>query len=311
MNTAQQNESAYIRTDLASECAQSALRNRRKTSLPADGKEETGYLFREDCEDEITISSLDILDERGMATLGKPVGRYITLSFGKLWLASPEKRSNVVRLLSRELRQMIAHTAPHCQSILAAGLGNRDVIADAIGPLSVRELNVTRHIKQEDSDLFYRLSAAEVSAIAPGVLGQTGIETLELIRGAVDNVSPDLVIVIDALAARSVDRLACTLQLTDTGISPGSGIANKRSAIDEAALGVPVIAIGVPTVVDSSTLVYDALHEAGIEEIDSRLRDVLENGKSFFVSLKEADVASHMMADVIAESLNQTFGNEF
>lgn len=144
-----------------------------------------------------------------------------------------------------------------------AGLGNRYIASDAIGPLAVRDITVTRHIKELDPALFGSLGSATVSAIAPGVIRQTGIEAVEIIRGAAENVSPGLIIAIDALAAKSIDRLAVTVQLSDTGIAPGSGIGNARKAIDRATLGIPVISVGVPTVVDSSTLIYDMLNLAG------------------------------------------------
>jgi GPR endopeptidase len=150
---------------------------------------------------------------------------------------------------------------------LVVGLGNSEITPDAIGPFSVRKLNVTRHLRGIDEKLYDTIGRCEISALFPGVLGQTGIETVELIRGAAENAHPDVVLVIDALAARSCDRLAATVQLSDSGINPGSGIGNHRKAICRETVGVPVIALGVPTVVNSATLVYDALHKAGIDGV--------------------------------------------
>ena len=141
------------------------------------------------------------------------------------------------------------------------------------------------------------------------MLGQTGIETLELLRGAVRYVKPDLVVVIDALAARSCERLASTVQISDAGIKPGSGVGNHRAAITKEALEVPVVVLGVPTVVNSSTLVWDALHEAGIEKISDPLRRVLENGRSFFVSPKESDVITEQFSRLLANSVSVAFTN--
>ena len=141
----------------------------------------------------------------------------------------------------------------------------------------------------------------------PGVLAQTGIETVEMVKSAAQNVTPDLIIAIDALAARSCERLASTIQLSDNGISPGSGIGNMRKAINRENIGVPVLALGVPTVVDSSTLVYDALRKAGIEEVDGELSTVLENGRGFFVSPKESDVITKSVAHLLAQSLDNVF----
>jgi spore protease len=146
-----------------------------------------------------------------------------------------------------------------------------------------------------------------LAAIAPGVVGQTGIETAELIRSAVEAISPSVLICIDALAARSVDRLAVTVQLSNTGIAPGSGIGNHRQAINRDFLGIPVIAIGVPTVVDSSTMVYGMLEKAGVTEISEALETELENGRSFFVTLKETDTATAEMARLIARAIQLAF----
>ena len=142
------------------------------------------------------------------------------------------------------------------------------------------------------------------------MLGQTGIETLELLRGAVRSVRPNLVVVVDALAARSCSRLASTVQISDSGIVPGSGVGNYRAAITSETLGVPVIAIGVPTVVNSSTLVWDALKEAHIVEIGDELQAVLENGKSFFVSPKESDLISDAVSELLSDAISEAFIGE-
>ena len=151
------------------------------------------------------------------------------------------------------------------------------------------------------------LGRCQLSALAPGVLGQTGMEAADLIRGAVDAVHPDVVLAIDALAARSTERLASTFQLSDTGISPGSGIGNRRRAIDRASIGVPVISLGIPTVVDSATLIGDALRKAGIEDMDDRLRAVLENRRQFFVSPKESDLITAQTAILLTSAIEEAF----
>ncbi|MBQ4136486.1 MAG: GPR endopeptidase, partial [Clostridia bacterium] len=158
--------------------------------------------------------------------------------------------------------------------------------------------------KDHDAKLYASLGGRSVCAIAPGVIGQTGIESLELIRGAAIKVRPQAVIVIDALAAVELSHLATTVQITDTGIAPGSGIGNRRMRIDKESLGCPVIAIGVPTVVESSTLVYAALEEAGITDIDESLRTVLENGRGFFVTPKESDVVTTEVSRLLSEAIN-------
>lgn len=237
------------------------------------------------------------------------MGKYITLSFDKLWLRERDYFEQTAALLCRHLAALTP-PLPEEGKILIVGLGNREITPDAIGPLTVREINVTAHLKEENPALFERLCTRPVSAVAPGVTGQTGIETLALVRGAIRGCSPSLVILIDALAARSVDRLVTTVQLTDSGIAPGSGVGNHRGAFDRKSLGLPVIALGVPTVVDSATLVYDALEEAGITEVSDSLREVLEEGRSFFVSPKESDIAVETLSKLLAAALNRTFSLE-
>ena len=283
----------FIRTDLASEAKEAAnIENIRGISY---------------CEKDVfgvAVSDMKITSEEGSSIIGKPVGRYITVECKKSWLLSDEEKENVISALTDYITELVPKGN---KTVLVVGLGNRDITPDSLGPRTVDGLIVTRHVKEYDPKLFDSIGQEEIAAIAPGVVGQTGIETLELIRGAVERVKPDVVIAVDALAARSVDRLGSTLQLSDTGISPGSGIGNRRREINRTSIGVPVIAIGVPTVVDSSTLVYDALSKAGIEDIDSSLKSVLENGRSFFVSLKESDVALAESAALISSALNRAF----
>ena len=281
----------FIRTDLASE------------SREAAGEEISGVDFRRERKKGFDFQYMEIKNEEASKVIGKDKGRYITAEIGRVWLMEDEEKENAARVLGEDILSFM----PDAESILTVGLGNRDITADALGPKTVDGLLVTRHIKEFSPDLFEKIGQREIAALCPGVVGQTGIETFELIEGAVERIRPSLVIVIDALAARSVDRLATTVQLSNTGISPGSGIGNKRRKIDSESLGVPVIAIGVPTVVDSSTLVYDALDRAGIGETSKELREVLENSRSFFVSLKESDVAVNESAKLLANAINFAF----
>ena len=191
--------------------------------------------------------------------------------------------------------------------MFVGGLGNEELTVDAIGPKTVSRLTATRHLRDCDGELYRSLGCSSLSALSPGVLGKTGIETLEILRGAVETTKPDLAVIIDALAARSCDRLAATVQLSDTGIVPGSGVGNHRNAITKETLGVPVLAIGVPTVVDSATLVCDALEMAKIDHFDNSLRKVLENGRSFFVSPKEIDLFVEEICELLSRSLELAF----
>ena len=287
----------YKRTDLASEC---------KTDDIISGKKENGISYTETEENGFEVSVLDILTPDGEKLIGKPIGRYVTINVGKVWTLSDSRFDECSELLAKHIKTMIASAIGknNADNILIAGLGNRYITSDALGLVTLIYIIVTRHIKDHDIRLYDALGGKSVSAITPGVIGQTGIETLELIRGAVSNVKPDIVIVIDALAAGDLSHLATTVQITDTGIAPGSGIGNKRLAINSQSLGCPVIAIGVPTVVESSTLVYAALEEAGIDDISNELIQVLENGRGFFVTPKESDIVTSELSRLLSDALN-------
>lgn len=289
-----ENQMFYRHTDMAEECC---------GDLDLE-KGVRGIRFREEQIEGFGISRLSVCDEEGEAVLGKPKGEYVTVTVGKAWLLSEEELAAAVRVLANELKIRMLSVCPKMTSILVVGLGNRQITSDAIGPFCVDHVTVSRHVKELDPPLFARLSRLSLAAIAPGVVGQTGIETVELIRGAVNHVRPSLVLCIDALAARSVDRLGVTVQLSDNGIAPGSGIGNHRKNIDQEALGVPVISLGVPTVVDSSTLVYGMLEKAGVTELSDPLKKELNNGRSFFVTLKEADIATAEMAKLLANAID-------
>ena len=288
---------SYKRTDLAKEL---------KSDDIISGSNSHGISYTEQLENGFEISVLDILNDQGAEIIGKPCGKYITIDTGKVWTMSEEHFDRLTNLLSREIKKMLLEACKKSEfdSILVAGLGNRYITSDALGHETVKNVIVTRHIKDIKPDIYTALGGKSVSAITPGVIGQTGIETLEIIRGATENVRPDAVIVIDALAASDLSHLATTVQITDTGISPGSGIGNKRLAINKESLNCPVIAIGVPTVVESSTLVYGALSEAGISEISNELKRVLDNGRGFFVTPKESDIVTEELSRLIADSIN-------
>lgn len=290
-------DTQYSRTDIAEECCGEIDLQRG----------EHGIKYREYRSFGIQISRLEITSKEGERLIGKPIGSYITLNIGRLWLAERAEFEKAAKALAGELSELSESLCPEVGSVLVAGLGNRYIASDSIGPLAVKDITVTRHIKEFDSNLFGALGSRTVSAIAPGVIGQTGIEAVELIRGAAENVSPQLIIAIDALAAKSVDRLAVTVQISDTGIAPGSGIGNARKAIDRSTLGVPVISVGVPTVVDSSTLIYDTLSLAGATDLPDCVKNALDNGKSFFVTLKDADSAARENARLIARAINLAF----
>lgn len=293
---------SYARSDLACE------------SFLPDAGGVKGAQWQERKIGSVTVSTLRIKTEAAEKELQKPKGTYVTLECPRLDRLSKEESDVISHLLAGELRgmaQALTNKKTDSEfSVFVAGLGNADLTADAIGPKTVSKLTATRHLREHEAGIYRAFGCSAVSALAPGVLGQTGIETSELLKGVISRVKPDLVLVIDALAARSCERLASTVQLSDTGIEPGAGVGNHRSAISQRTLGVPVIALGIPTVVDSATLVYDALCKAGIREIGDSLSRVLNNGRSFFVSPKESDVISDKAAALFAYAVSLAFAGE-
>lgn len=209
-----------------------------------------GVRARENTGKGITTTWVEILDERGSKALHKPKGTYITLEMERGTLRSPSGFARAAERIGRSLGRML----PDGQ-VLVVGLGNDAVTPDAIGPRALDHLLVTRHLGK------YLPALRPVSAIAPGVLGTTGLESVEVVRGIVERAKPSCVIVLDALASRSLDRVCTTVQITDTGIVPGSGVGNSRGAFNEETLGVPVRAVGVPTVVEAATWMQDVLEE--------------------------------------------------
>ena len=295
----------YARTDLACEFP------RRKSGLPqGDG---TGMNYSEYTENGIEITVLTVEGGEGESASGRRAGKYINIMCGKIWLWDDAKTELISSVIASHIRKTATELTNKTVSpdfrVLVAGLGNCAITADAVGPCTVDKMTVTRHVKSSNRLIYDSIGCCDISAVKPGVLGQTGLESSELIKGAVDFVKPDVIIAVDALAARSCDRLASTVQLSDNGIHPGSGIGNRRSAITLETVGVPVIALGVPTVVDSSALVYDALERAGIGEgdISPPLAQVLENGKSFFVSLKESDIILTEISSLLSRSIETAF----
>ena len=291
----------YTRTDLACE----------KISDVAFSADDLGKICQREIKNGFEIIRLAVEEDVHSTLLSKPKGNYVTIHCGAVWHLGEEELENLEQLLSCELRKMcyaLCGQFPNKDfSVLVAGLGNEDITADAIGPQAIRKLTATRHLRKLDSALYDTVGRCEISALFTGVLGQTGMETVELVRGAVENVRPHLVVAVDALAARSSERLAATVQLCDCGIAPGSGVGNQRKAISKETIGVPVISVGVPTVVESSTLVWDVLANAGIRQVSGELKRVLENGKSFFVTPKESDVITSCVSRLLATAIDRAF----
>lgn len=282
-----------IRTDLALES---------KERLEADKDEMRGVIFEEEFDEKrnVTITKVRIETENGAKSIGKPIGTYLTLEAPDMVMPDEGSHREISEVLSWQLRGLISENT---ESVLVVGLGNREVTPDALGPEVVGNLYITRHILKEYGQYaFPEKKVAAISGIVPGVMAQTGMETLEIIKGIIHETKPQLVIAIDALAARSVKRLGRTIQLADTGINPGSGVGNHRKGLNKETLGVPVIAIGVPTVVDAATIVYDVCQDAA----------KIPNGVAgMFVTPKNIDEMVKNLSYTISEALNMTFELNF
>ncbi|MDR1465719.1 MAG: GPR endopeptidase [Oscillospiraceae bacterium] len=233
-----------FRSDLAMEC-----RERCDADLP-------GLRCSERSEEGVRVTRIEVLDETGARNLGKPVGKYVTLEvapFGE----QAEQGDPALDCLVRELRDLLPEEGP----VLAVGLGNEGITPDALGPRCAQRLLATRHISGELARSAGLGNLRPLACLAPGVLGETGMETGEIVAGVVKETKPAAVLTIDALAARSLGRLGRTVQMTNSGIAPGSGVGNARTELSAGTLGVPVISVGVPTVVDAQTLAGDLLEE--------------------------------------------------
>ncbi len=264
-------------------------------------EEDDGSISFEKFDEEgITISKIEILNEKGAKKLQKPKGKYITLEIPFL-KTSGDILSPAVDILAREIRSLL----PQKGTVLVAGLGNDKITPDALGPECIGKLLATRHISPEIAKSIGFSSLRSVAGIVPGVLGNTGIETAEILEGIAEKIKPSAMIVIDALASRSLERLGTTIQMSDTGVSPGAGVGNKRSRIDEKSVGVPVVAIGVPTVVDGATMTLDILEKIGVD-IDLSVKEKhLKAQRSVMVTPKEIDNVITRAAGFIALGINK------
>ena len=286
-------EHFLIRTDLALES---------KERLQGGMEAVRGVVFEEQKDEErnVTITRVKIESENGAKAIGKPIGTYVTLETSELILPDEGSHRAVSEVLAMQLRLLVKEDV---KSVLVVGLGNREVTPDALGPEVVGNLYITRHILREyGAYAFPDKKVASISGIVPGVMAQTGMETLEIIKGILNETKPQLVIAVDALAARSVKRLGRTIQLADTGINPGSGVGNHRKGLNQETLGVPVIAIGVPTVVDAATIVYDVCQD--VDKIPSGIAGM-------FVTPKNIDETVKNLSYTISEALNMTFELNF
>lgn len=309
-----------IRTDLALETQE---------KMQEDHVELKGVRFKEERIDKnLTISTVVIETENGAKTMGKPKGTYITIEAGNMDEEDEDYHREISVQLAKVIRQLLRVKKEEL-SVLVVGLGNREVTPDALGPRVVDNLFVTRHIINEYGKYaFGKDEVNRISSIVPGVMAQTGMESVEIVKGIIGETKPDLVVAVDALAARSTKRLNRTIQVTDTGINPGSGVGNHRHGLNEKSLGVPVISIGIPTVVDAATIVNDTMYNLvnamtqspafetlgnSLEELNDAekyelIRELLSpNLNTMFVTPKDIDESVKRLSFTISEGLNIAF----
>lgn len=278
------------RTDLALEARElwqeSAEKTTRLSGVKAAKTKLEGY----------PLTRVDILDGRGAEALGKPQGSYLTIDLTTFWQRKADFFERAVRAVGSQLKELLPAEGP----ALVIGLGNAAMTPDAVGPLAVDNILITRHLISAMPKQF--AGFRPVAVFRTGVLGTTGVESAEAVRGLVAEVQPSLVIAIDALASRRVGRVCATVQLSDTGIIPGSGVGNHRSALNRETLGVPVFAIGIPTVVDAATLAADLLEESGITEFDEKQ---LRHGKqNLMVTPRDIDQQVRDLSKVVGYGIN-------
>ena len=278
------------RTDLALEARElwqeSAQRTSRLSGVKATKSKLEGY----------GLTRVDILDAQGEEALGKPAGCYLTIDLTTFWQRKADFFPRAVRAVGTQLRAMVPAEGP----VLVVGLGNAAMTPDAVGPLTADSVLVTRHLISAMPRQF--AGFRPVSVVRTGVLGTTGVESAEAVAGVAEQVQPATIIAVDALASRRRERVCATVQLSDTGITPGSGVGNHRAALNRETLGVPVIAVGIPTVVDAATLAADLLEEAGVEHIDA---DRLRQGQgNMMVTPRDIDAQVRDLSKVVGYGIN-------
>lgn len=273
------------RTDLAVEAhemwKESAAETTRLSGIRAEEGEREGF----------PTTVVTVLNEEGAAALGKPVGRYVTVELDGLLRREVNAFHRAVRAVAAEVEALV----PPEGAALVVGLGNRAITPDLVGPLAADHILVTRHLVTHLEEHFGHLRP--VAAVAPGVLATTGMESGAVAAALTRELEPACVIAVDALASRAIDRLCRTVQLSDAGIAPGSGVGNHRTALDRSSLGVPVVAVGVPTVVDGATLALDLLSQAGRDDLGHEALN--GKGSDFFVTPREVDSRVADLAKVI------------
>jgi len=279
-----------IRTDLALEARE--IWNEER----GDSGELQGVETKTAEKGNIRVTTVEILDQRGENALGKPRGKYVSVELDGFIAREENAFDDACALISEELKDILQ--LEKIESVLIAGLGNRGITPDAIGPECVANIMVTRHLKERMPSEFEAFRS--VSAVCTGVLGTTGMESRALLEAVTNQIEPSVIIAVDALASRSTERLCRTIQIADTGIVPGSGVGNAREALNKETLGVPVIAIGVPTVVDAGTLAVCIAKDAGVT-LDHA---ALGSSAGMIVTTRDIDKQVKDISRIIGYSIN-------
>lgn len=276
-------------TDLAAE--------RRRADL-----NESGIEYQKEQQGEFVWERIRVTSPAGERSIGRPMGVYNTLNTERSDLLDGDALKDAGKEISKELRRLADISASESKRILVVGLGNRNLTSDSLGCLTCDKVKPTRHIKEYDEKLFSDLDCSEISALTPGVMAKTGLDSVDIVASVCDRLSPDLIIAVDAIATSSYERLGSTVQITDTGICPGSGLFNHDRALNKDTLGAPVISIGVPTVIDARVIYLRGLGENEIPNPSSI------PSPSMFVSPKEIDEIVNCSSQIIANAINLAFG---
>ena len=284
----------------------------------------------------VITTIVDVINEKGATASQKEIGKYITMEITEVQYLSEEQKENIIEELGKNIYSLVSNGEKENKSVLVVGLGNEYITPDALGPKVISYIDITRHLVKYAKE-YVEPGTREISGIAPGVMGTTGIETNEIISSVIDRVKPELVIVIDSLCSMSVSRLGKTVQLGNTGIIPGAGVDNIREGLNQKSLGVPVIAIGVPTVVDIATITNEAIdkltdnikreatgymnHGIDLSKLDevfklfdednryNMIANVL-NTENYIVTPKEIDTVILKISEIIASSINYALERE-
>ncbi len=290
----------FFRTDMAVE-RRDLYRTANKLESEVEGIE-----CEEEKIDDIVVTRVKIINEDGERALDKKRGNYTTIDVKKINNITTEKEEKIVNVFSNELREIIKKHVNSNDEILIVGLGNLYATPDSLGAKVVQNIEITRHIKMYLPEIIDK-NTRSVSAITPGVLGTTGMETVEIVKGIVDNIKPKLIIAIDSLCSKNIDRINKSIQISDTGIAPGGGVGNKRTDLSEETLGIPVISIGVPTVLDAATIVLDTLKVCDFEVNENELIDKMKlNNFNFIVTPKEIDTLIDSITNIVSEGINNS-----